>query len=153
METSPLSKGFWPTLGAEGLWAGRDLYRATPAVTWGLGFPGLIRRTAPFSRLLRPTRGCGGSILTGPHSVASYDTQGDAENLFLPGSSRVRLFRRQRSSSNTRALNVVNKLFLWIYYNCLWHLSLYISRTSRTCASIHSSEWLYMYLEDKRELI
>jgi hypothetical protein len=44
---------FRPMLGAQGLWAGRDLYRATPAVTWGLGFSGLIRRTTPFSRLLR----------------------------------------------------------------------------------------------------
>ena len=62
------------------------LYRATPAVTRGLGFTGLIRRTAPFSRLLRHTRGCGGSILlrilTGPLSVAFYDTQGDVEDLF-----------------------------------------------------------------------
>jgi hypothetical protein len=36
----------------------------TPAVTRGLGFSGLIRRTAQFSRLFRHTRGCGGSILT-----------------------------------------------------------------------------------------
>jgi hypothetical protein len=50
---------FRPMLGAQGLWAGRDLYRATPTVTRGLGFSGLIRR----SRLLRHTRGCGGSIL------------------------------------------------------------------------------------------
>jgi hypothetical protein len=55
---------FRPMLGAQGLWAGRDLYRATPAVTRDLGFSGLIWRTAPFSRLLRHTRGCGGSILT-----------------------------------------------------------------------------------------
>jgi hypothetical protein len=54
---------FRPMLGAQGLWAGRDLYRATPAVTRDLGFSGLIRRTAPFSRLLRHTRGCGRSIL------------------------------------------------------------------------------------------
>jgi hypothetical protein len=51
----------------------RDLYRATPAVTRDLGFSGLIRRTAPFSRLLWHTRGCGGSILTriltGQHCV------------------------------------------------------------------------------------
>jgi hypothetical protein len=51
-------------LGAQGLWAGRDLYRARPTVTRDLGFSGLIRRTAPFSRLLRHTRGCEGSILT-----------------------------------------------------------------------------------------
>jgi hypothetical protein len=55
---------FRPMLGAQGLWAGRDLYRATPAVTRDLGFCGLIRRTAPFSCLLQHTRGCGGSILT-----------------------------------------------------------------------------------------
>jgi hypothetical protein len=51
-------------LGAQGLWAGTGLYRATPGVTRYLGFSGLIRRTAPFSRLLRHTRGCGGYILT-----------------------------------------------------------------------------------------
>jgi hypothetical protein len=51
-------------LGAQGLWAGRDLYRATPSLTWDLGFSGLIRRTAPFNRLLRHAWGCGGSILT-----------------------------------------------------------------------------------------
>jgi hypothetical protein len=49
---------FRPRLGAQGLWAGRDRYHATPAVTRGLGFSGLIQRTALFSRLLRHTRGC-----------------------------------------------------------------------------------------------
>jgi hypothetical protein len=51
-------------LGAQGPWAGRDPYRATPAATRYLGFSGLIRRTAPFSRLLRHAWGCGGPILT-----------------------------------------------------------------------------------------
>jgi hypothetical protein len=55
---------FRPMLGAQDLWAGRDLYRTSPAVTRDLGYSGLIRRTAQFSRLLRHTRGCGGSILT-----------------------------------------------------------------------------------------
>ena len=77
---------FRTMLVAQGLWAGRDLYRATPAVTRGLGFSGLIRRTAPFSRLFRHTRGCGGSILTriltGSLSVAFYDTYEDVEDLF-----------------------------------------------------------------------
>jgi hypothetical protein len=45
--------------GAQGLLAGRDLYRATPAVTRDLGFSGLIQRN-----LLGHTRECGGSILT-----------------------------------------------------------------------------------------
>jgi hypothetical protein len=55
METSSLP--------LKGLWAGRDLYRATPVVTRDLGFSGLIRRTAPFCRLIWHTRGCGESIL------------------------------------------------------------------------------------------
>jgi hypothetical protein len=127
---------FRPMLGAQGLWAGKDLYRATPTVTRGLGFSGLVRRMAPFSRLLRHTRGCGGPILTrilsgaskriciktspqlykmyivdnrynvlglkkckllqkanlnqfickGPlYQVVFYDTQGNAEDLFLSG--------------------------------------------------------------------
>jgi hypothetical protein len=44
----------------KGVLAGRDVYRVTPAVTWGLGFSGLIRRTAapPFSRLSYDTQGC-----------------------------------------------------------------------------------------------
>jgi hypothetical protein len=74
-------------LGAQGLRAGRDLYRATPAVTQDLCFFGLIRRTASFNYLLRLARGCGGPILTriftGPHSVTFYDTQGDAEDPIL----------------------------------------------------------------------
>jgi hypothetical protein len=38
--------------------------RATPSMTRGLGFSGLTRRTTPFNRLLRHTRGCEGSILS-----------------------------------------------------------------------------------------
>jgi hypothetical protein len=63
---------FRPMLCAQGLWIGRDVYRATPAVTRNLGFSGLIRRTAPFSRLLRHTRGCGESILTGTSRVLCF---------------------------------------------------------------------------------
>jgi hypothetical protein len=55
---------FRPMLGFQGLWVGRDLYRATPAVTRDLDFSGLIRMATPFSRLLRHTRECGGPILT-----------------------------------------------------------------------------------------
>jgi hypothetical protein len=77
---------FRPMLGAQGLWAGSDLYRAIPALTQILSFYGFIRRTTPFSRLLWHTKGCGESILTwiltGPQLVASYDTQGDVEDLF-----------------------------------------------------------------------
>jgi hypothetical protein len=46
-------------------------------MTRGLGFSGLIQKDCPFQ------------ILKGPHLVASYDTQGDAEDLFLPRSSWV----------------------------------------------------------------
>jgi hypothetical protein len=61
-------------LGAQGHWAERGLYRATPAVTRDLDFSGLIRRTAPFnmfSRLLRHTRGCGESNQA-PHRSDKY---------------------------------------------------------------------------------
>jgi hypothetical protein len=63
IEKSPLlEKGkFRLMLGAHGQWAGRDLYRATPALTRGLDFSGLIRGSSPFSRLLRHTRRCGES--------------------------------------------------------------------------------------------
>jgi hypothetical protein len=50
---------FRPMLGVQGLWAGRDLYRATPAATRDLGFSSLSEGP--------------------PHSVASYDTRGDVE--------------------------------------------------------------------------
>ena len=36
---------FRPMLGAQGLWAGRDLYRATPTATRDLGLYGFIRKT------------------------------------------------------------------------------------------------------------
>jgi hypothetical protein len=49
-------------LRTQGLWAGRDLYRATPTVTRGLGFSGTSDRK--------------------PHLVASYNTQGGVEDLF-----------------------------------------------------------------------
>jgi hypothetical protein len=66
---------FRPKLCAQGHWAERDFYRATPAVTVGLDFSGLIWRTAPFS-LLRHTKECRefflSRILTGPHSVTSW---------------------------------------------------------------------------------
>jgi hypothetical protein len=55
---------FRPMLVVQGLRARRDLYRATPAVTLGLGFSGLIRRTAPFRHLLRQVQGCWAWILT-----------------------------------------------------------------------------------------
>jgi hypothetical protein len=69
------------------------LYRATPAVTRGLGFSSLIIRTFSINCFLRLAKGCRGPILTwiltGSHSVASYDTRVDTEGLFFPGSSWV----------------------------------------------------------------
>jgi hypothetical protein len=55
---------FRPMLGTQGLRAERNLYCATIAVTGGLGFYGLIRRTVPLSRLLWLATGYGGPILT-----------------------------------------------------------------------------------------
>jgi hypothetical protein len=72
-------------------------------VTRDLGFSSLIWRTAPFSCLLRHTRGYGGSTLTYILKGSSYDTQADAEDLILPVSTRdynqgnqtVRLFQEK----------------------------------------------------------
>jgi hypothetical protein len=58
---------FKPMLGGQGLWAGRDLYSATHAVTRAL-----VTRALGLYVLIRRTT----------HSVAYYDTQGDVENLF-----------------------------------------------------------------------
>jgi hypothetical protein len=63
METSPLpvSKGcFRPMLGAQDLWAGRNIYQV-PHLLWNEAsvFPVSFEGC-----LLRHTRGCGGSILT-----------------------------------------------------------------------------------------
>jgi hypothetical protein len=54
---------FRPMLGTQGLWAGRDLFRASLEVTWGLGFSGLI-------------------WFGPPQSCHFFDTQGDMEDLF-----------------------------------------------------------------------
>jgi hypothetical protein len=35
-------------LGAQGLWTGMDLYRATPIATWDLGLYGLMRKTVTY---------------------------------------------------------------------------------------------------------
>jgi hypothetical protein len=93
---------FRPMLGAQGLWAGRDLYSATPTVTRDL----LIRRTAPFSRLLRHTRGCGGSILT----------------RILTGSLEYGVYisyclKRTRHSACHACLNWYRLLTCWCYRN------------------------------------
>ena len=54
---------FTPLLGAYGLWAGRDLYRAIPTMTQDIGFYGPISKGPPMlSGLLRWYRG---SFLTG----------------------------------------------------------------------------------------
>jgi hypothetical protein len=69
-----------PMFGVQRLWAGRDLYRATPALTWDLGIFGLIQRIVPFNHLLRHTRGCRGPVLTLILiSVIYYDTHEDAD--------------------------------------------------------------------------
>jgi hypothetical protein len=54
--------GEGPMLGAQGIWAGSDFYRATPAVTRDLGFP--VSSEGP------------------PHLDASYDIRGYVMDLF-----------------------------------------------------------------------
>jgi hypothetical protein len=57
METTRTAK-FRPMLCAQGLWAGRDLYRATPILWHGASvFPVSSEGPPPFSRLIRHTGG------------------------------------------------------------------------------------------------
>jgi hypothetical protein len=76
-----------------------------------LGFPCRIRKTAPFSRLLQITKRYGGSILAQNlmdlHSVASYGTQGDAEDLLLPGSSLANIGTWDRVKPGMTVLTVL----------------------------------------------
>ena len=67
-------------LDAYGLWAGRDLYRATPAVTRGLGFCSLVPRPPLFDRFLQQAR--------------------DTQDLFYPGVLRELFNRDQRINEN-----------------------------------------------------
>jgi ABC-type uncharacterized transport system permease subunit len=69
-----------PMLGAQGLLAGRNLYRATTAVIRDLGFSGFIR---PLTAHKGKWRIMLTQILTGLHSVACYDTQGDVEDVMI----------------------------------------------------------------------
>jgi hypothetical protein len=65
---------FRPMLGAQGLWAGRDLLSCHTYCDMGLRFF-LVSSEGP------------------PHTFASYDTHGDAESLFYPGSSQGLKFK------------------------------------------------------------
>jgi hypothetical protein len=81
--------------GAEGRYISREgCLSCHTSYEIGPPFSGLIRRTAPLSRLLRHTGGCRRyiliRILTGHHLVDSYDSQGNAEVILLPGSPRMR---------------------------------------------------------------
>jgi hypothetical protein len=80
------STKFRPMFGAQGLWARKDLYRATPALTQSLGSTGLIRRPAPFSQLLRHTRRCWELSLT---RILKGDPFTEKSNLASISNARV----------------------------------------------------------------
>jgi hypothetical protein len=83
-------------LGTQDLRAGRDLYRATPAVTRYLSFSGLIRRTVLINHLLRHTRGRGESILT--RILTGHI--GDGEDLFYVGETLTSFDRKKYFKHN-----------------------------------------------------
>jgi hypothetical protein len=95
---------FRPMLGVQGLWAGRDLYRATPAESRDLGISGLIRRTAPFSRLLRHMRGCGGSILTQILAGNKAMDNRVFSTLYIHGNTLQRKFDRHHTNREDKNL-------------------------------------------------
>jgi hypothetical protein len=79
---------FGPMFDAQGLWTGSDLYRATHAVTWGLGFPGLIR-------------------------ITSYDLQGDERDLLSCHTCCDMGARFFRSHPKDRPINRLLQLARW----------------------------------------
>ena len=93
METSPLSvKGciFRPGLGAHDFWARKDLYRATPAVTRGLG---RLFRSHPKKPL---------------HSIASYNKQGILRTYSNPDPQATRWSRFEYNSTCLKSLVTLN---------------------------------------------
>jgi hypothetical protein len=121
MEKSPLPvKGckFRPMLGTLGLWAGKDLYHATPAVTWGLGFSGLIQRTAPFSHLLQHAWGCGGHILTriltGCQKIKIATITGTC--IYFGDKSQICTCRRKTDTVSINSIGVKRYTYLTIRY-------------------------------------
>jgi hypothetical protein len=84
---------FRPTLGVQGLWAGKDLYRATHTVTRGLGISGLVR-TAPIQSPFTTHTGMWRTYSNpGPHGSSFIrllrHVRGYAEDIFLPRSLPV----------------------------------------------------------------
>ena len=108
------------SLCTRGLWAGRDLYRATPAVTRGLGFCCLIQRTTPYSCLLRYVRGCWGSILNlDPHRShmqhVRYAINTNNNKMKWKISHQLNEFILSNSFHLSKAQCVFNKLQLIIF--------------------------------------
>jgi hypothetical protein len=66
-------------------------------------FPGLIQRTAPFSRLIRLTRGCGGSIVTQIHTGLHISEKFiyTSINQSINISRKDRIMKSASSQSNT----------------------------------------------------
>jgi hypothetical protein len=98
---------FRPMLGAQDLWAARDLYRATPVVTRDLDYSGLIRRTAPFSSLLRLIRGCGGSILT---RILTGTAKGGSQMMLLKSA----LYNDEKSVESVSGINLYLNCSIWL---------------------------------------
>jgi hypothetical protein len=72
--------------------AGIDLYHATPAVTQGVGFSGLIQMSTAFSRLIRHIemmRTFSNPDTQGPPLIRLLGYARGAKDPFLPGSSRI----------------------------------------------------------------
>jgi hypothetical protein len=68
-------------LGAQGLRAGEGYL--SPVVIRGFGSSGLIRMTAPFSRLLRHARGCWGPIIVVGNTLSWFFNRWNIFALFL----------------------------------------------------------------------
>jgi hypothetical protein len=138
-------------LGAQDLWAGRDLYRATPALARDLGFPRLIWRTAPFSRLLRHTRG--GGVL---RIYSNPDPHGVTLEVDVPNTIKVvrgsEQFSRKRGSlenySNRSRLfqTHVQPAFLKVVVCMLFLNRIVVDIKLVTCKTMHRWPLLWMII-------
>jgi hypothetical protein len=132
METSPLPvKGckIRPILGAQGLRVGRDLYRATPTVTRDLGFSGLIRITAPFSRLLRHIRGCGGPILTRINPIVAFTIIDNFPKFRVYPSTNIGAIQAT-TYHDARTDGLTGQKIIPIQLRCVWYKNARMTRDS-----------------------
>jgi hypothetical protein len=99
-----------PVLDTHGLWARRNLYRATPAVARALGSSGLIWRTAPFSCLLRHTHGGAKNLFHPETSV------GEVRNVTTRPNLKIRVSWTDYTCTNIPVKQTLSQLLRFLHF-------------------------------------